>query len=419
VTGRGLGGVRQSATAVTPYAFAAGVMLAASLGLAQITPRMTVNDGWGYDGVTYADMTFTFRGQSDGALLAERPHFAYRPLVPFIVAKSGVDDVKDAYLALNAGALVLSGPALLALLRAYRVRVALGLLAVVLWALLPAALRYALYYPVLVDGVGLFFMIAALAAAAWRRVAFFAVLLAVGVLVRENMVILVPVLWLRLLPRGAKHATALTALAAIPALITFFGVRLAPPIPPPVPFSAADEFRQNVRWLLENAADRAWRFAVAGPLTLGLIFLIPIVRPLGSLRFLRHHPEWIYYLVSTLALIVVAGGDYDRYFLYFAPALLLLTFVAHGDVWQSLPRVAVLTAAQLVMVRAGWPIDPSAQGYTSYNVATMTLAELRAALLIAALAFVPAALVLAWPLSRLVGGHRPIDGQYVGPRLTR
>ena len=107
-----------------------------------------------------------------------------------------------AYRNVNVAAFVLSGPALVALLRAYGASAYACLLAVIFWGTFPAGLRFAFYYPVLLDGVGLFLMIATLAAAAWRRIALFALFFAIGVLVRENLVVLAPFLWIRLLDRG-------------------------------------------------------------------------------------------------------------------------------------------------------------------------------------------------------------------------
>ena len=382
-----------------PLIGAAAIVLGVILLLRSITPHIDFNDGYGYDGVAYADMVRAFRGQSDGALLAERPHYAYRPLPAMLVAASGLN-IKIGFLAMNLAAFIASGPILLLLLRAYGSPTSASLLAVFWWAVLPAAVRYAIYYPVLIDGIGLLFMLAILAAAAWRRVALFAVLLAFGVLARENLVILVPFLWFRLLPLGIRRASVLTLLAALPGAMAFEAVRLAPPIPSPQAFSVLVEFRQNFEWLLQNATDRAWRFVAAGPTTLGLLFVIPLVRPRSSVRFLRAQPEWAYYLISTLALIVVGGGDFDRYFLFFVPALALLTFTAAAPMWSSVARSVVLTTIQLIAVRFGWPVGPSEEQYLTYTVATMTLARLRDVVWLAAAGALAAALAIARPWRR-------------------
>ncbi|HEV8535046.1 MAG TPA: hypothetical protein VGR87_04900 [Candidatus Limnocylindria bacterium] len=372
---------------------AAGIVGAVVLVLRPITPHIAFNDGYGYDGVAYADLVRAMRGESDGSLLGQRPHFAYRPLPPALVAASGLD-IGRGFLALNLLAYVASGPVLVVLLRAYGAPAGAALLATLWWALLPAGLRLAIYYPVMIDGLGLLLMLAVLAAAAWRRVALFGLLLAIGVLARENLIVLVPFLWIRLLPSGLWRATLVTALAATPAALVFEAVRLAPPIPPPARFDVAFEMRQNWDWLLQNAADRAWRFAAAGPTTLGLFSVLPLLRPRRSLDFLRSHPEWIYYLVGTLAVIIVGGGDYDRYFMYFVPALAVLCFT---EGWWLGLRAALLTVVQVVISRAWAPTGTSEVEYLAYNVATMPLARLRDLFALAVIGATAAAVIVWWP----------------------
>lgn len=379
-----------------PLLASALIVGAVVLLLRPLTPHIDFNHGYGYDGVVYADMARAMRGESDGALLVQRPHYAYRPLPAALVAASPLD-VSRGYLAMNLLAFVASGPVLYLLLRSYGAALAPALLAVFWWSLLPGGLRLAIYYPVQIDGIGLFFMLAALLAAAWRNVPLFGLALALAVLVRESLVVLLPVLWIRLLPLGVWRASALTALAAVPAAVLFEAVRIAPPLRPPNTFDLGFEMRQNWDWLLQNAADRAWRFAAAGPVALGLLFLLPLLRLPAAVRFCRAQPEWAYYLAATLAVIVVGGGDYDRYFMYFVPALALFVFANGAAFWSSAVRAGLLTLVQVALMRVWWPIGPSEVEYLGYNVATMPLAQLRDLAVLAAVGAVLAAAIIRWP----------------------
>ena len=384
--------------AIVEAVAAAGIVLAVILVLRPLTPHVSFNGGLGYDGVAYADMVAALRGASDGALIATRPHFAYRPLAPAIVAASGLDPIRG-FLLVNLTSFVLSGPLLLALLRRYGVGVAPALLGVLWWATLPAGVRYAIYDPVLTDGLGLLFLLAALVAIAHERVAVFALILAFGVLVRENLVVLVPFAALALWRRGPLRAVALAALAAVPAALVFVAVRLAPPLPPPHGFDALFEIRQNWDWLTRNASDRAWRLLAAGPLSLGLVFAIPIARANASARFLRDHVAWAYYFVGTLLVIIAGGADWDRYFLYFAPALLVLTFAICLPA-LGVARATIVTLAQLVAVRFAWPVGPNEAEYLAYNVATMEMSHLAALAVVSLGAIAFAVLVTSWPARR-------------------
>src|SRR5687768_6194284 len=109
-----------AARAVAPLLSAAAIVGAVAIAVSPITPQITFNGGYGYDGIVYADMVRAMRGESDGALLAERPHFAYRPLPAALVAVSGLEP-RTGFLVLNLFSLVVAGPLLFLLLRRYLV----------------------------------------------------------------------------------------------------------------------------------------------------------------------------------------------------------------------------------------------------------------------------------------------------------
>src|SRR5436305_3503161 len=234
----------------------AGVVLVIVLALRPITPRITFNDGLGYDGQYYAEMVSAFRGEQTGPLLAERPNYAYRPLPAALVAASGLDVIRGFYW-MNVGSLIAAGAFLASAVRILAGGIALPLLAVLWWAVLPGAVRYALYYPVLTDGIGLFLLFALVYAVSARRPWLFVLLIGPGMLARENLIVLVPMLGLALLPYGRGRAVAWTAVAAIVALAAYAWVRIAPPIPPAEGFDALHEARQNFDWLTGDTNDRA------------------------------------------------------------------------------------------------------------------------------------------------------------------
>lgn len=353
----------------------AAVIVIAVVLLRPMTPRITFNQGLGYDGQHYAAMVGAMRGDPT-PVLAERPHYAYRPLPMAIVAASGLDVIRG-FLWMNVLSLVGAGALLGLLLRSYGAPLLLVGVGVLWWAVLPGNVRYALFNPVLVDGIGLLLLMAATVAAALRRPVMFAAVLIPGVLARENLVVVVPMLWLALLPQGFKRATAWTVAASIPALIAMYTVRQFPPVPVAASFDAFFEIRQNVDWFLGNAAERFWRFLAAWPMALGILPFVPLAAPRRVLGFLREHPEWAYALVSAVPLIIVIGGDYDRYFLFLAPVLVLLTCVTLFRGRVAIGVLALLTAVHLLAVRAAAPVSNDEVGYLRYNVTTMDLALLR------------------------------------------
>jgi hypothetical protein len=375
---------------------ALAIVATVALILWPITPRIAFNRGLGFDGVVYADIVRAMRGESDGALLAERAHYAYRPLGPALVAWSGLD-VTSGFLLLNVASFIATGPLIFLLLRRYGASPPASLLGVAWWATLPAGLRYAIYDPVLTDGVGVFFMLAALVAILYRKAAVFAVALALGILVRENVVILAPFAVLALRSLGWRRAAVTVAVAALPALFAFVVVRVAPPVPPPHSFDFFGLLVHNWAALVANVGARAWRFAAAGVATLGLVLFVPLFLPGRSGPFLRSHPEWRYYVLATLFVIIAGGEDWDRYFLYLVPALLVLCFAI------CLPRISfrrglLLTLAQLIAVRFAWPVGTTAPDYLAYNVATMDLSRLTFIALLSSTCVLAALVVVRWPL---------------------
>lgn len=370
----------------------AAVVLGLVLALRPITPRIAFNDGLGYDGQYYAAMVRAMRGDPS-PVLAERPHYAYRPLPMAIVAASGADVIRG-FLVMNVASVILAGAVLAAIVQRVSGGMLLPAVAVLWWAALPGAVRWTLYYPVIVDGIGLLLLFALVFAAVARVPWLFVALIGPAVLARENLIVLVPMLWIALLARGPRTATAWSAAAGAIALAAIAWVRIAPPVPPAQPFDAVFELRQNVAWLVTNAGDRAVRFASAWVLALGLFAVVPLVAWRATVAFLRRELAWTYYLVATVALIVTIGGDYDRYFVYLVPVLAVLAFGAASHFWVSSAVLAAATGLHLLVARFGWPVGTSEEAYLRYSVATMDAETLLLPLVAAAAVIAGAAIVL-------------------------
>lgn len=354
----------------------AGIVLALALALRPVTPRIAFNDGLGYDGIYYAAMV---RAMSDGTgvVPAERPHYAYRPLPIAIVAASGPGtnaEIARAFLVMNLVSLALAGAFLGATVHRISGGVLLPAVAVLWWAALPGSVRWALYYPVLVDGIGLLLLFALVYTVAARLPLLFTLLIGPAMLARENIIVLVPMLWLVLLQRGFWRATGWSALAGVVALAAYAWVRIAPPIPPGQPFDSFFEARQNLDWFFTTT--RAERFAAAWPLALGLFAVAPLVAWRASAAFLRRELAWAYYLFITVVLIVVIGGDYDRYFLYLVPGFAVLAFGAAAHLWRSPFVLALVTGLHLLVARFAWPVGTTEETYLHYSVATMDVTRL-------------------------------------------
>lgn len=371
-------------------AICAGIVLALVLTLRPVTPRIAFNNGLGYDGMYYAALVRAMLGEVQ-PLLNERPNVANRPLPMAIVAASGPrtdPEIIRGFLVMNLISLVLAGAFLGATVHRVSGGVLLPAVAVLWWATLPGSVRWPLYYPVLVDGIGLLLLFALLFLIAAQRPLLFTLLVGPAMLARENVIVLVPMLWIALLPRGLRHASAWAAVAGAVAVGAYAWVRIAPPIAPAVPFDPLFEVRLNLDWFFTTT--RGERFAAAWPLALGLFALVPVLAWRSTAAFLRRELAWAYYLPVTVALILVIGGDYDRYFMYLVPGLALLGFGAAAHVWRSPSVIALATGLHLLMVRFPWPVGTSEQEYLRYSVATMEVTRLHelaiAALVLAAVA---------------------------------
>jgi len=214
------------------------------------------------------------------------------------------------------------------------------------------------------------------------------------VLARENLTMTIPFLW-RVYVRSAPiRWTLAVALASVPAIAVLFVVRLFPPVAPAAgsgSLTQATVVAQELMLFVRNESGQAWRVLLAGPLSLGLLLIIPVLRLRSSLRFLSREMHWMYFAGLTVVFAAIGGRDTDRYLYILAPLLLILTFSVHADLWSSWPRAAALTAGQLIALRVGWPIGTTENDYLQYATGFMDLDRLFALALLMALVSMMAA----------------------------
>jgi hypothetical protein len=364
------------------------------------TPAIAFNNGLGNDGLVYGAMVRELREHIG---ITPAPPWVFRLFPVWLVSITPLD-VRTGFFVLNLISVAASLPLLLRFLARYAVTGGIALLAVGWWLVLPMGLRWDLYYPVLPDALGFLLLMLLLVAALEARYLIFAVTLVAAALTRENLLMLVPFIWLVSLGRGWRTATLLTLAAATPAIVVFFLVRAFPPITPFDAYPnwlASHRIDVNIQRITQNIDGHAWRYLLAAPLSLGLLVAIPIAtsqRNLGptwrrALMTLRAQAHWTYFVVATFALAVIGGWDDDRYLFVLAPVLLVLTFGLARDLWVSPWRAAALTAIQLVAIRFLWPVGPTEQDYFQYTVAFMDQSRMWAAAALAGAAFVVAAVV--------------------------
>jgi hypothetical protein len=344
--------------------------------LAPFTPPIAFNNGLGYDGRVYADLTAAMRGDDSGTVV---PPWSFRLLPSAIVAASGLE-VKFGFLLVNLLAGLGSAWLLHRLLRHYGVSLPLILLAVAGWAVLPLGLRWAIYYPVLPDTLGFFLLLALVVAALERRFLLFAGLLIAGTLTRENLIAMGPFIWFVNVRRDPFGVTVRSLAVGLAAVGVYFAVRVFPVIPPPPDYGNwAERYNigLNLRQVFENYDAHAWRYVLAALLSLGMFFALPLAWPRRTLAFLGRERHWAYYLVMTFVIALVGGRGDDRYLYALVPLLAVLIFqVAPPTLWQSPWRVGALAVAHLVAVRFLWPVGPSEAEFLQYEVSAMPVDRL-------------------------------------------
>lgn len=352
---------------VIEAAVCAALMVIVTALLSLVTPAIIFNQGLGYDGQWYAQMVYGLR---TGAPVTIPAPWVYRIGPPWLVAVSGLE-TKIAFLIMDLVAYFASAILLLRLARRYGASLVLALTAVLWWALLPAGLRLSIHYPVLLDAIGFLLLVALINAALARRPWVFAALLIGAVVTRENLLVMVPFLWLCLRAQGVLRATLMTAVASLPAALVLTVVFVNPILEPSHGFQSFTLIQDHLRSVLENTNYQAWRLVLAPELSLGMFVIIQFWRLRDKIRFLGSEPAWVYYLVAFAA-VTVAGTDYDRRLLLIVPALIVLAFgVGGGSTAVPLWLWLALTTLHVVASRVIVPLQPDDTAYLQYALDTM------------------------------------------------
>src|SRR2546425_3465106 len=386
------------------YAWAIGLAIVALPLMAAITPTITLNDGLGGDGVFYAQMARAFREQRPS--MVEAP-WLYRIFPSALVAFMPFD-VRSGFVVLDALSLVGSAAALVVLLHRYGITGWRLVLAIVWWLALPLGMRTVLYYPVLTEALGFLLLLVLLIAALDGRWTLFALALVAAVLTRENLLMLVPFAWRANLRLGIVRATSLTALATLPAVAAFFLVRGEG-------WLGGHHSLQYIALILSNSDGHAWRLVLATPLSLGLLFLIPLVFARRTFGFFGREMHWTYFVGLAFIIAAIGGFDFDRYLYVLSPLLLILTFGVARELWSDPLRVAALTGLQLVAIRFAWPIGTMTPDYPEYPVGWVDLRELAVKAFVVAVVFATTVVLLGWwRIAGLAprGGSGPSPNRY-------
>ncbi len=274
--------------------------------------------GYGHDGTVYGWMTEHFAWFKHSV----QPPFNGRILMPWLVHVSGLSTFSG-YGLFNGLFYFANAWLVFQLMRFYKASEGVCSAAVILFCLVRFYEKFSVYYPVLTDMAGVFFLLAGINAALRGKPFLFALTLTLGVLCRENILVLIPFFLICVCKADACKITRLKAAGFTLIPLLLFGVlRMHPVFQPSGSSSETDPLSFLAGYFQEPR--RFLAFGLAHANTLGLIFFLPLFRFRQSLEFLRKHPEWLYYGTATVFLSLAGGMDYDRFAVWQAPLGLVL-----------------------------------------------------------------------------------------------
>jgi hypothetical protein len=196
------------------------------------------------------------------------------------------------------------------------------------------SVKFFFYSPAYIDSGTQVFWLAILYCAVSGRYAAVPVLLTVGVLQKESLLLLAPVVWVGFAARQASpplRSLAYGCALVVPAALILLGLRTV--IPATNDYTAADMIASQIAY---TATPANWpRLLLAVFSGLGLLPLLAAIRPRAAAARL-HEPLWFALLVLS-GLLLVGGEDKARLFLYALPAVVVFAVAAIDDV---LRRVA-------------------------------------------------------------------------------
>ena len=211
------------------------------------------------------------------------------------------------------------------------------------WLVLPEGPRSYLQNPVLTEAIALALM-SLLALVALRRSAVvFALLLGVAVLARENLLVMLPLLFFALARDGIRQAAVRTAMAGVPAFAALLIVRSIDLVPVgrviPLPGAAL----LNGFLVLLNIDDHTWRALFAILFTFGALPAVAIAQVRDTATLLRREPAWTYLAAATIATALVGGIEHERY-----AAPLALPLIVAGIRVATVTTIGIASLASLV-----------------------------------------------------------------------
>jgi hypothetical protein len=229
---------------------------------------------------------------------------------------------------------------------------ALSALGVVLYAGVFWSIKFFFYSPAYVDSGTQVFWLAILYCAVAGRYAAVPVLLTVGVLQKESLLLLAPVVWVDFAARqGSLKLRSLAYGGALvaPAALILLGVRTA--IPATNDYTATAMIASQVAY---TATPANWpRLLLAVFSGLGILPLVTAVRPRAAGARL-HEPLWFALLVLG-GVLLVGGEDKARLFLYSLPAVVVLAVAVIDDLLRRsdprrfVPWLAVVLGLHLTL----------------------------------------------------------------------
>lgn len=301
------------------------------LAIQQTTPLIEYNRGFDSDGVFYGAMATEPSAFLQGRHVAPYCWRIVTPLLASLLPFPLLDSFRVlAFLSawLNLGLCY-------ALLRACGLSPGRSVWGVALFAGVFWVVKFSFYSPAYIDYQTTTFSLAILLASASRRYAWVPPLLALGVLQKESILSLAPVVYAYF---GAEHGWASRrtlaysglGLLLLPAL-ALTSVRLL--IEPENTYSVAAATWINLRQI---ADPEFWpRFTRALSSGLGLLPAMLLLRPRSVARFLRANPQW-WVLLVVGSLLLFGGIDKARLFLFMLPAVLVSALRA-SDVGDRVP----------------------------------------------------------------------------------
>jgi hypothetical protein len=301
------------------------------------TPLTEVNDGYDADGRFYGAMAD--RAAADPSLLRQAP-WCWRVLTPFLASLLPFSTIRNfellAFISNWVSLLLMYG-----ILRRMEYSIALSAVGTLLYAGVFWAVKFSFYSPAYVDFQTQALLLAILFCMLRDRRWLIPVLLSVAVLQKESLLLLSLVVYVHYASTHGwmkKRSIAYLSALVIPPTLALAIIRTV--IVPINEYSAINGFVLNVRVLFVWFWPRLVLAVFSG---LGVLPVISVLRARDSFRFLRKNPAWAAQ-VGLGALLLLAGWDKSRLFLYMLPGVVVMVVDDISRMRSTVWLFAVLVA---------------------------------------------------------------------------